>query len=123
MDSGTRRWLLAGIAAVIVLGVAAATFLGGSPSGASPGQTGTSAVTGVIVGVDAAGLGDVSGFTLRGDDGAVIVFSLDRLQNGSEFPPGHLAEHQATAEPVLVRYVVRDGVYLALRVDDAPRPT
>jgi hypothetical protein len=48
-------------------------------------------------------------------------FRLDRLENGTAFPPGHLAEHQATAEPVRVWYSDEAGTRYAIRVDDAPR--
>ncbi len=123
MDAGTRRLFVITIIAIIGLGIAAALFLGGSSSGDAPLPPEASDVVGVIVGVDATGLGDVSGFTLRTGGGTILAFGLDRLQNGTEFPPGHLAEHQATAEPVRVRYVDDGGTLLALRIDDAPRPS
>jgi len=82
---------------------------------------GTTAVVGVIVAVDSQGLGDVRGFTLRETGGALQDFDLRAYESGSEFPPGHLAEHQATATPVRVWYREEGGVGLAIRLEDAPR--
>ena len=45
--------------------------------------------------VESAGLDQVKGFTLRTNDGETIAFMLGPLENGDEFPPGHLKEHQA----------------------------
>ena len=67
----------------------------------------TTAVVGVIVGVDAAGLADVRAFTCGSATARSRTFGLAALENGVEFPPGHLAEHQATAEPVRVWYPER----------------
>ena len=73
-----------------------------------------------MVQVDSAGgLGDVRGFTLRRPGGELVVFSLRKLQNGTQFPPGHLAEHQATAQAVRVFYRDADGTLQALRLEDA----
>ena len=64
---------------------------------------------------------DVRGFTLRRPGGELVEFSLRELQNGTEFPPGHLAEHRATAEPILVIFRTQDDERLATRLEDAPR--
>ena len=61
-------------------------------------------MTGVIVGVDSEGLDQVRGFSLRTDDGVTLAFTIGALENGAAFPPGHLVEHQATAQPVRVWY-------------------
>lgn len=76
-------------------------------------------MVGVIVAVDAEGLGSVRGFTLRQTGGELTVFDLRELENGTAFPPGHLAEHQATAEPVRVWFRDDDGTLLAIRLEDA----
>jgi hypothetical protein len=123
VDAGTRRAFLVGLALVVVIAGAAVVFLGGGAPAPPSLPTGTQEFTGVIVAVDSAGLGDVRGVTVRATDGTLASFSLEQLQNATEFPPGHLAEHQATAEPVSIRYVERDGVNLALRIDDAPAPS
>ena len=44
---------------------------------------------------------------------------IGELENGDEFPPGHLAEHQATAEPVVVYYRVEGNERFAVRLEDA----
>jgi hypothetical protein len=81
----------------------------------------TGEVVGVVVAVDSQGLGLVRSFTLRLPGGDQEVFSLRALQNGTAFPPGHLAEHQATAAPVRVTYRVEGTERLAIRLEDAPR--
>ena len=75
-------------------------------------------VEGVIVAVDSAGLADVRGFTLREAGGQTIEFALGELENPTEFPPGHLAEHQATAEPVRVLYRMEGDERYAVRLED-----
>jgi hypothetical protein len=103
------------LAAVVVAAVAGALFLS---SRVTPG---TEEATGVVVAVDSAGgLGDVRGFTLRVAGGELLTFSLRALQNPTEFPPGHLAEHQATAAPVRVVYRVEGSERLAIHLEDAP---
>lgn len=82
---------------------------------------GTEQMTGVVVSVDSSGLADVRGFTLRRPGGELVEFSLRELQNAPEFPPGHLAEHQATAEPILVIFRTEGDERLATRLEDAPR--
>jgi hypothetical protein len=69
--------------------------------------------------VDGQGLDDIQGFTLRVPGGELIDFSLGDLENGTEFPPGHLAEHQATAEPVRVWYRMDGDDHVAIRLEDA----
>ncbi len=76
-------------------------------------------VEGVIVAIDGSGLADVRGFTLRRPGGEMVEFRLGELENGDEFPPGHLAEHQATAEPVVVYYRVEGDERFAVRLEDA----
>ena len=44
---------------------------------------------------------------------------LGDLENGTEFPPGHLVEHQATAQPVRVWYRTENGARVAVRLEDA----
>ena len=109
MDQGTRRLFVVALVVIVGLAAAAAILAGGSGGrgaggpGAAP-PSGASEVTGVIVAVDSAGLGDVSGFTLRQTGGEQLTFDLSELRNGTQFPPGHLSEHQATAQPVRVWY-------------------
>ena len=78
-------------------------------------------MTGVVVAIDSAGLGDVRGFVLRRPGGELVDFSLRAFENGSQFPPGHLAEHQATSQPINVWFRTEGDEHLALRLEDAPR--
>jgi hypothetical protein len=128
MDPRTRNLFAAALILIVALTGGAAVLLGGSagaaPAGAAaPGASdappGTTEVVGVIVAVDSAGLGTVNGFTLRESGGALTTFGLAALENGTEFPPGHLAEHQATAQPVRVWYRDEAGTHLAIRILDA----
>ena len=72
--------------------------------------------------VDAASLTDVRGFTIRTADGQTVVFRLGELENGTEFPPGHLGEHIATAVPVLVTYREENGERVVVRLEAAVAP-
>jgi hypothetical protein len=121
VDRDTRR-TFAIVLFVLVVGVGVATALlqQSVPPNGDGGPSGTTAVDGVIVGVEAEGLGDVRSFDLRLRDGSIRTFGLSALENGVEFPPGHLAEHQLTAEPVRVWYRTEGDEDLAIRLDDAP---
>jgi hypothetical protein len=111
--------LLAVIGGTAILGILSPT-----PAQDATLPPGTESMTGVVVHVDSAGgLGDVRGFTLRRPGGELVDFSLRALQNGTQFPPGHLAEHQATAQPVHVWFRVDGDERLALRLEDAPAPS
>jgi hypothetical protein len=117
VDRSTRNLFAAILVVILVIGGGAALVLGGTSMVQPDGRP---TLTGVVVGVDAAGLTDVRGFTIRGDDGRIVEFTMGPLENGAQFPPGHLSEHQATAEPVRVTYVDDDGALVAVRIDDAP---
>ena len=122
MDRRTAL-LFAGLLLAIVLGTAVVASLSPSPTPSGDLPPGTESMTGVVVHVDnAGGLGDVRGFTLRRPGGELIEFGLRELQNGTQFPPGHLAEHQATALPVQVWFRVDGDERLALRLEDATAP-
>ncbi|MFL5779042.1 MAG: hypothetical protein ACJ761_08885 [Chloroflexota bacterium] len=75
---------------------------------------------GVVVGVESQGLDRVGAFTLRAADGRTIRFRIGVLENGAQFPPGHLAEHQATAQKVRVTYRTEGSDLVAYRLEDAP---
>lgn len=79
-----------------------------------------SSVIGVIVGVESEGLDRVRGFSVRTQDGSTVAFSLGTLENGVAFPPGHLVEHQATAQLVRIWYVTEGDAKVAIRIEDAP---
>ena len=120
MDRRTRNvFAIALVVLVVVTGGAAVLFGGGGIQPPQPTGSG-SFMVGVIVAVDGEDLDDVRGFSIRRNgDGAIVEFGLAELQNGTEFPPGHLAEHQVTAEPVRVHYRDEGGTLQAIRVDDA----
>jgi hypothetical protein len=78
-----------------------------------------SPVAGIVVAVDSVGLDQVRGFTLRTNDGETIEFALGTLENATDFPPGHLKEHQATSSPVLVFFRPENGALVVYRIEDA----
>lgn len=119
MDRGTRN-LVALVLVVVVAVTGGAALLLSDTSMLDPdGPPDATAVEGVIVGVDSAGLSDVRAFTLRMLGGETLTLRLGRLENGTEFPPGHLAEHQATAEAVRVWYRMEGDERYAIRLEDA----
>ncbi len=109
---GRRAAVFLGVGiALVALAIVLATTLG---------RPADRAETGVVIHVDAVSLGNVRGFTLRTTDGRSVDFTLGALENGSQFPPGHLAEHQATATPIVVTYREQGGSRVAVRLEDAP---
>jgi len=132
------RWIVAVLVALLVVAcgpAAGATIPASSSPLASisvtpaPGPTDAvlppkDPIEGVVVHVESTGLDSVTGFTLRAIDGRTYDFVLGRLQNGSQFPPGHLAEHAATSEPILVTFEGFGSKIIAIRLDDAnPAPS
>lgn len=77
-------------------------------------------VTGVVAGIESEGLDRVRSFSLRTDAGQIVQFEFGTLQNAAEFPPGHLAEHQATGQRVKVSFLLQGESKVAVRIDDAP---
>ena len=119
MDRRTRN-LFAAVLVVIVAVTGGAAILLSQTSMIDPdGPPETRFVQGVVVAVDSSSLADVRGFTLRRPGGEIVEFRLGELENGNEFPPGHLAEHQATAEPVVVYYRMEGDEVFAVRIEDA----
>lgn len=108
-----RIRLLLGLAALILIAIVGAVVL----------LPRTSSATGVVVAVDARSLTDVRSFSLRVAGGEVLVFSLTSLENGAEFPPGHLAEHIGSSAPIQVTYRDDGGSLSAIRISDAPEPS
>lgn len=112
----------------LALGVAACGGSGGQGSPAasasagavSPGAPLTSPVDGQLVAIDAEGLSKVKGFTLRLADGSQVPFTIGVLENGSQFPPGHLAEHMATGTQVRISFHDEGGQHVVYRLDDVP---
>ena len=119
MDRTTRNLFAVLLVVVVAATGGAALILGGGPGAAAGPPSDASTSVGVIVGVEAEGLGDVRSFRLRAADGTVATYALERLQNGTTFPPGHLAEHQVTAQPVRVWYRDEGGARYAIWLEDA----
>lgn len=83
------------------------------------GDPGKSAA-GLVVAVDAPA-GEVTGFTLRTQQGETIPFVIGTLEvDGAAFAASHLVEHAVTLEPIAVGYRVRDGKNVVHRLVDAP---
>jgi hypothetical protein len=99
----------------LAIAVVALGFVVASAFGQAPRQT----ETGLVIAVDSSGLTDVRGFTIRTDDGRTVVFRIGALENGAQFPPGHLLEHRATGVKVVVTYRRENGELVAIRLDDA----
>ena len=119
MDRRTRNLFLVALVVVIGLTAAAALLLGGSAVRDPDAPPGAVSAVGVIVRVESEGLDQVAGFDLRTTDQGTLTFVIGDLDNGAEFPPGHLVEHQSTAQPVRVWYRNEDGVRVAVRLEDA----
>jgi hypothetical protein len=77
-------------------------------------------VTGVVVGVQAQGLTDVNGFTVRTVDGQELEFAVGPLENPTQFPPSHLGVHLTDGVPVRVTYRESGSERVAIRLEDAP---
>ena len=107
------RRLLVGVG-VVVAAVAVGALLA-STLAEPPRQT----ETGVVIAVDSESLTNVTGFTIRTADGRTVAFKLGQLETASQFAPGHLNEHIATAVPVLVTYQDVNGAKVVVRLEDA----
>ena len=80
----------------------------------------TSPIDGVLTAHRLEGLTQVTAFTLRTNDGQEITFKIGTLENGDQFPPGHLAEHLATSSPVRVYFRAEGPDLVVYRLEDAP---
>ncbi len=119
MDRRTRNVFVLVLVAVIGVAALSVFVLNGAGTG-STGPAGSETVVGVIVRVESEGLDQVTGFDLRTIDEGTLQFRIGVLENGAQFPPGHLVEHQASAVPVKVWYLTEDGARVAVRLEDAP---
>jgi hypothetical protein len=119
VDRRTRNLFALVLVVVFAITGGAALVLSDTSLIDPDGPADTKRVEGVIVAVDSSGLAEVRGFTLRRPGGETLEFRLGELENAVEFPPGHLAEHQATAQPVTVVYRVEGTERFAVRLEDA----
>ena len=118
MDRRTRNLFVFALALLIVVSGGVAILLGTATT--SNRSATAPSIVGVIVGVRSEGLDKVRGFDLRTADGSIDPFTIGILENGAVFPPGHLVEHQATAQPVRVWYQTDGATRVAIRLEDAP---
>jgi hypothetical protein len=70
---------------------------------------------GLIIAVESASVARADAVTLRTDDGRVLELRVDPAVAVS---PGHLREHMALGEPVVVEYARRGDALVATRIDD-----
>jgi hypothetical protein len=117
MDRGTFRLFVAALAVIAVAVAVAAAVFGGTAR--DPEAPQGEDVVGIVSSIDSEGLTNVRGFTLLTPDGTELEFAIGTLENGAEFPPGHLAEHQALASPIRVWYRTEGGSLVAFRLEDA----
>jgi len=72
-------------------------------------------VRGVVVGVEARSIARADGLTLSAAGGQEYHFRVD---SGVDWTPGHLREHMALAEPILVEFTRQSDGLVATRIDD-----
>ena len=77
---------------------------------------------GVLLEVQSPGIQRVDGFTLRTDTGQEMTFvAAPDFNSGAThaMTPGHMRQHMALADPVLVTYREENGTLVALSATDA----
>jgi hypothetical protein len=70
---------------------------------------------GVVIAVDARSVARADTVTVRADDGREYRLRVDPAV---PVTPGHLREHMALGEPVLVEYRREGNELVAIRIDD-----
>jgi hypothetical protein len=103
----------------VIVGVVAvvATLAGGTT--VDPEAPQGEQVVGVVTDIQSEGLTDVRAFALRSEDGRDLDFRIGVLENGAEFPPGHLGEHQTLRTLIRVWYRTEGTELVAFRLEDA----
>jgi hypothetical protein len=109
--------------AVAALGIAMALLAGIFVVATALTRPAPKTEVGVVIFVDSVSLTDVRAFAIRTADGRTVEFRIGQLENGVQFPPGHLGVHQADALPVRVTYRDENGEHVAIRLEDAPAPS
>ena len=87
--------------------------------------TQTQTVRGVLLDVVSPSIQQVDRFTLRTDDGQELSFvaaSDFNKDTAHVMTPGHMRQHMALADPVVVTYREENGVLIALSAADATAP-
>jgi hypothetical protein len=105
-----QRWPAATLAAFLLFGAAC-----GGDDGDAPGAP--ESVKGIIVNIEGDRLDEIESFRLKsGDDFYEIRIDPER---DYDFNLGHLHEHLATSEPVVVELEDRTGELYAVSIEDA----
>jgi hypothetical protein len=76
-----------------------------------------SQITGPVVDIEAASLGEVTSFEVQSRGTRYEIFIDEDVDYG--FPLGHLNEHRVTGEPVVVEVIERNGRLYAQSIEDA----
>jgi hypothetical protein len=98
---------------ILALLISLALVVGGC---GDPGK----AAAGIVIAVDAPA-GEVTGFTLRTQQGETIPFVIGELEaGGAAFAAAHLVEHAVTLQPIAVGYRIQDARNVVHRLVDAP---
>jgi hypothetical protein len=95
----------------------------GCTAGATTAQTHT--VRGVLLDVQSPSIQQVDQFTVRTDAGQELIFAAAPNFNAGAthaMTPGHMRQHMALAEPILVTYRDDNGKLVALSATDAASP-
>ncbi len=99
--------------------VAVAFLLGCS---APPAAAGSQTVRGVLLEVQSPSIQQVDRFRLRSDTGQEMLFVAAPDFNAGAvhiMTPGHMRQHMALADPVVVTYRDENGTLIALSATDA----
>lgn len=128
MTPGRTRVLGAATAVVVALAVAlalAACEPSPTPVPASIESPGAlvSPIDGVPIDIEAEGFTKIEAFTIRTDDGRTLRFLMGPLENATQFPPAHLAEHLAGSTRVRVFFRPDGPDERTYRLEDAPSPS
>jgi hypothetical protein len=82
---------------------------------ACQGTGGPERVRGVVVAVDARSIARADGLTVRAEGGQEYHLRVDP---SVDWTPGHLREHMALGEPIVVEFRRQADGLLATRIDD-----
>jgi hypothetical protein len=99
----------------MMLAVTATLLLGACAGDAGCAETGR--CTGVVTDITSAGIGQVESFELKSGDETLEILIDPDLEYG--FDLGHLHEHLASSDPVIVDLEERDDGVYALTIEDA----
>jgi len=111
------RYLVAGVALIVAAGAVAALVAQSLGIGRPTTQTG------LVIDVQSNSAVDITGFTLRTQDGQLQYYVVGRLDTASPgFPAVHLRSHLISLIPVVVTYEMDGDQRVAVRIVDALLP-